>query len=137
MDGAVNSIETSTVLPGSVSGMGEEPGVSMRSPATQEMVYPLHLHLPLFMKCHVLVNFMPRDMRALSGTVTSSTITALSLQEFATDCVPAVPFGVPGVIVVETSAVEVGRTSVGSFYPDSVTSKIYTLSLHDAPDRRG
>jgi len=126
MDGAVNSIETSTFLPGSVSGMGEEPGVYMRSPAKKEMVYPLHLHLPLFMKRHVLVNFMPRDMRALSGTVTSSRSKALSLHGPAADAeaVPAVSSGVPGVVVVDVSGVEVDGTSVGRDKPGLVGGRV-------------
>src|SRR6266496_4796224 len=102
MDGADNSTETSTVLPASVSGIGAESGVCMRSPATKEMVYPLHLHLPPFMKRQVLVNFAPRVIWALSGTVTSSRRTALSWHgpEADADAVPAVPSGGPGVVVV-------------------------------------
>src|SRR6058998_341842 len=106
MDGAVNSTETSTVLPASVSGIGAESGVCMRSPATKEMVYPLHLHLPLFMKRQVLVNFAPRIIWVLSGTVTSSSSTALSLHDPAADVVA------PGVVVVDASEVEVGGISV-------------------------
>src|SRR3989337_762205 len=110
MEGAVSSTDTSTVLPASVCGTGAEPGVSMRSPATKAMVYLLQVHLPVFIKRHVLVNFPPRGMRELSGTVTSSSSTALSLHEPLADA-DAVP---PGVVVVDESgveAVEVGGTS--------------------------
>lgn len=74
------------------------------------MVYPLQLHLPVFIKRQVLVNFSPRAISALSGTVTSSSSTALSVQEVAD--VEAVPV-LPGVVVVEGSGVEVGGISVG------------------------
>src|SRR5215207_3151891 len=102
MEGAVSSTETSTVLPASVGRTGAESGDSIRSPATKAIVYPLQLHLPLFMKRQVLVNFSPFDIGASSGTVTSAIIRALSVQmppEVPTDAV-SLPAGVPGVVVV-------------------------------------
>jgi hypothetical protein len=60
-------------------------------------------------------------MTALSGTVTSSRRTALSLQGPAADAVP------PGVVVVDASgveAVEVGGTSVGRDKPGLVGGKV-------------
>ena len=74
------------------------------------MVYPLQLHLPVFIKRQVLVNFSPRVIRALSGTVTSSRSAALSVQEgVAVEAVPVLP----GVVVVDGSGVEVGGRAVG------------------------
>src|SRR5215216_5897767 len=107
MDGAVSSTDTSTVLPASVSGTGAESGDSMRSPAKKAIVYPLQLHLPLFIKRQVLVNFSPADIRVLSGTVTSSSITALSWQGSVAVPVSAdsVAPGVPGVVVPGGSGV--------------------------------
>ena len=98
----------------------------MRSPATKEMVYPLHVHLPLFMKRQVLVNFAPRVIWALSGTVTSSTSRALSWQVPAADAevVPSGVPGVPGVVVVEASSMDVGGTSVGRDKPDLVGGRV-------------
>src|SRR5215207_7339850 len=119
MEGAVSSTETSTVLPGSVSGIGAESGVSMRSPAKNEMVYPLQLHLPVFAKRHVLVNFSPRCMTALSGIVTSSRSTAASLQAALLDGVPVV-----AVEVVEASGVKVGGTAVGTDKPGLVGGRV-------------
>jgi hypothetical protein len=87
------------------------------------MVYPLQLHLPVFIKRQVLVNLPPRGITALSGTVTSSRSTALSWQEPAAEG-EAVP---PGVVVVEASgveAVEVGGTSVGSDNPGLVGGRV-------------
>jgi hypothetical protein len=77
----------------------------------------------VFIKRHVLVNFPPRGMRALSGTVTSSRRTALSWHEPAADgdIVPS------GVVVVDGSgveAVEVGGTSVGSDKPGLVGGRV-------------
>src|SRR5215207_1557022 len=127
MDGAVNSTETSTVLPASVSGTGAESAVSMRSPATKAMVYPVQLHLPLFRKRHVLVNFCPFAIWVLSGTVTSSIITALSWQEPAVapsaTAVPP-PDGVPGVVVVDSSGVEGSGVSVGRDKPGRVGGRV-------------
>jgi hypothetical protein len=80
--------------------------------------------LPLFMNRQVLVNFAPRDIWALSGTVTSSRSTALSLQKPAADVVPAVPSGVPGVTVVDESEVKVGGTSVGRESPGFVGGRM-------------
>src|ERR687891_1278066 len=108
MDGAINSTETSTVLPASVCGTGAESGVSIRSPATNAIVYPLQLHLPVFIKRQILVNFSPRVISALSGTVTSSRRTALSLQSVA--AVETVP---TGVVVVDGSGVDFGGGCVG------------------------
>jgi hypothetical protein len=110
VDGAVNSTETSTVLPASVCGIGEESGDAMRSPAKNAIVYPLQLHLPVFINRQVLVNFSPGVISALSGTVTSSRRTALSVQEVGAVDVVSVP---PGVVVVDGSGVEVGGMSVG------------------------
>ncbi len=86
------------------------------------------MHLPEFIKRHVLVNLPPRGMTALSGTVTSSRRTALSWQEPAADgdAVP-VPPGVPGVVVVDGSgveAVEVGGIAVGSDKPGLVGGRV-------------
>src|SRR5688572_15814754 len=121
MEGAVNSIETSTVLPGSVSGIGAESGVSIRSPATNEMVYPLQLHLPVFAKRQVFVNFSPGCMTALSGTVTSSRSTAASLQASPADAVPVPAGAVEG---VDASGVVVGGISVGSDKPGLVGGRV-------------
>jgi hypothetical protein len=84
-------------------------------------VYPLQLHLPLFMNRHVFVNFSPRGMSALSGTVTSWIITALSLQ-----AVPAVPTeSVPsGVVVVDGSGVVVTAVAVGRDKPGLVGARV-------------
>ena len=81
------------------------------------------MHLPVFIKRQVLVNFPPRGMRELSGTVTSSRSTALSLHEPASEA-DAVP---PGVVVVDESgveAVEVGGTSVGKDKPGLVGGRV-------------
>jgi hypothetical protein len=51
-------------------------------------------------------------MTVLSGTVTSSIITALSVHEPAVEYIPAVPSGVLGV-VVEASGVDVAGVAVG------------------------
>src|SRR6185503_19244646 len=91
----------------------------MRSPATNEIVYPLQLHLPVLAKRHVLVNFSPRCMTALSGTVTSSRSTAASLQAAPADPVPA-----GAVEVVDGSGVEVGGISVGSDKPGLVGGRV-------------
>src|SRR5512134_2588296 len=64
------------------------------------------------MKRHVLVNVSPRDICALSGTVTSSIMTALSVHVPAEEAA-SVPPGVPGVVVVDTSGVKVSDMSVG------------------------
>jgi hypothetical protein len=53
--------------------------------------------------------------------VTSSTNTALSLHAPVVD---AVPFGVPGVVVVDASRVEVGGISVGRDKPDLVGTRV-------------
>jgi len=79
--------------------------------------------LPVFIKRQVLVNFPPRGMRALSGTVTSSRRTALSWHEPAADgdTVPS------GVVVVDAScveAVEVGGTPVGRDNPGLVGGRV-------------
>lgn len=74
------------------------------------MVYPLQVHLPVFIRRQVLVNFSPGVISALSGTVTSSRSTAPSVQDdVAVEAIP-VP---PGVAVVDASGVEVAGTSVG------------------------
>src|SRR5688572_17625211 len=75
------------------------------------------------MKRQVLVNFPPRDISALSGTVTSSRSTALSWQEPLADAVP-VP---PGVVVVEASsvdAVELSGIAVGKDKPGFVGGRV-------------
>ena len=95
----------------------------MRSPATKEIVYPLHLHLPLFIKRQVFVNFAPRVICALSGTVTSSRRIALSWHGPESDT-DAVPSGVPGVVVVDASGVEVGGISVGRDKPGFVGGRV-------------
>jgi hypothetical protein len=80
----------------------------------------------LFIKRQVLVNFVPRVIRELSGTVTSSTSRALSLQAPVEDIgeVPVVPSGAPGVVVVDGSRVEVGGTFVGSDKPALVGGRV-------------
>ncbi len=83
------------------------------------MVYPLQLHLPVFAKRHVLVNFSPRGMTALSGTVTSSRSTAASLQAAPADGVPVV-----AVEVVEASGVEVVGMAVGTDKPGLVGGRV-------------
>ena len=74
----------------------------------------------MFIKRHVLVNFPARGMRELSGTVTSSSSTALSLHEPLAEA-GAVP---PGVVVVDASGVAVGGTSVGKAKPGLVGGKV-------------
>jgi len=78
------------------------------------------------MKRQVLVNFAPRVIWALSGTVTSSTSRALSWQVPAADAevVPSGVPGVPGVVVVEASSMDVGGTSVGRDKPDLVGGRV-------------
>ena len=98
----------------------------MRSPAKKAIVYPLQLHLPLFMNRHVFVNFSPRGMRVLSGTVTSSSSTALSLH--APVMLPvladSVASEVPGVIVVDGSGVVVAGVAVGRDKPGRVGGRV-------------
>src|SRR5512146_297802 len=97
----------------------------MRSPATKTMVYPFHLHLPLFWKRQVLVNFCPYCICVLSGTVTSSSRMALSLQEAAPE---SIPLGVPGVVVSDASGVcEVPGVSVGRAKPDFVGGRVEVI----------
>jgi hypothetical protein len=77
------------------------------------------------MKRHVLVNGVPRVIWVLSGTVTSSTITALSWQEPFEDegAVPVTP-GVPGVVVVASSGVDVDGVCVASAKPGRVGGSV-------------
>src|SRR6185503_3227932 len=106
-------------LPASVCGIGAESGVSIRSPATNAIVYPLQLHLPVFAKRQVFVNFSPRGMTALSGMVTSSRSTAASLQVVPADAVPA-----GAVDVVDASGVEEGGIAVGRDKPGLVDGRV-------------
>jgi hypothetical protein len=63
-------------------------------------------------------------MTALSGTVTSSRRMALSWHEPAADVVPEVPSGVPGVVVVDPSGVDVSETSVDRAKPGFVGGRV-------------
>src|SRR5919109_843564 len=76
------------------------------------------------MKRQVLVNFVPRVIKALSGTVTSSRSTALSAHGPPVDVVPAAPSGVPGVVVVDASGVKVIEMSVGRDNPGRVGGRV-------------
>ena len=71
------------------------------------------MQLPVFCSFHVLVNFSPASRRELSGTVTSSTKTALSLQE-------GVGVGSDGFRVGEA----VGGISVGRVNPGLVGGRV-------------
>ena len=95
----------------------------MRSPAKKAMVYPFQLHLPLFRKRQVFVNLSPGDITELSGTVTSSISTTLSAHVPSPDD-DAVPFGVPGVVVVDASGVEPGGVAVGRDKPTFVGGRV-------------
>jgi hypothetical protein len=83
--------------------------------------------LPLFMKRHVLINFSPFDIGALSGTVTSAIIKALSSQALpeaaAVETAVPAPLGVPGVVVVDESAVDGRGVSVGRDKPGFVDGR--------------
>jgi len=79
------------------------------------------------MKRQVLVNFAPRAIWALSGTVTSSIITALSVQAPEAEFVPAVPSDVPGVVFVDVSSVAVGGISVGTDKPGRVGGRVEVM----------
>jgi hypothetical protein len=80
------------------------------------------------MNRQVFVNVCPRDMTELSGTVTSEIIAALSLHAPVVD-VDVVPSGrgVPGVVVVDASGVDVGRVAVGSARPDFVGGRVEVM----------
>jgi hypothetical protein len=79
------------------------------------------------MKRQVFVNFSPRVMSALSGTVTSSRRTALSLHDVvAVDGVPS------GVVVVDGSDVEVGGMSVGRDKPGRVGGRVEVTKIGTA-----
>jgi hypothetical protein len=85
------------------------------------------------MKRHVFVNFTPLDIGALSGTVTSAIIKALSSQVPPEDA-PAgtgvpVPLGVPGVVVVEASGVVVDGVSVGRDKPGCVGGRVEVTKI--------
>lgn len=80
------------------------------------------------MKRHVFVKFSPLDIGALSGTVTSAIMSALSSQSLPEDApvakaVPVLP-GVPGVVVVDESGVDGGGVSVGKAKPGLVGGRV-------------
>jgi hypothetical protein len=79
------------------------------------------------MKRQVFVNFSLRVMSALSGTVTSSRRTALSLHDVvAVDGVPS------GVVVVDGSSVDVGGMSVGRDKPGRVGGRVEVTKIGTA-----
>ena len=83
------------------------------SPETKATVYSVHVQLPVFCSFQVLVNSSPASMRVLSGTVTSSTKTAASLQA-------GVGVGSDGFNVGEA----VGGMSVGRVNPGRVGGRV-------------
>jgi hypothetical protein len=74
------------------------------------------------------VNVSPFGIGALSGTVTSAIIRALSSQALPEEAPVAttvpVPPGVPGVVVVEESGVDGGGVSVGRDKPGLVGGRV-------------